>query len=471
MSQTHMLDPTAVWAMDPTVLEALVATPSALFGEVSQSRGKPYMVEGGVAIIDVSGMLVPGSTKLSFLSISATGYDWIAGAVRAAAADESAASIRLVFNSPGGIVCGGLPAAVEAIEGVRKPVTSYISGACCSAAMPLAFAAGRGRVIASPMASGIGCLGVMATMRKLESDTMRIVEHRFVSEHTPRKNAPLDSPEGAEDTQARIDEHGETFLAMVGRLRGVGEDPATVAKRYGEGRTVAPREALAMGLIDSIQIGQGAGHSTSSGIAASEDTMTDKTQVDAAQVLATAKALDEMTVRASTAEADAGKWKDAADAAVARAEAAEAAKADAEARAAELEQKLADERNARLESEANAEFDRLHAAGDFTNADREGYVKAHVNAANGDDTLMKYGFAPRIGAGSAGGIGGEPKAQTHGRKAEPEAALSTDERVRKICKEHGRKPSQVLRAIEDHRAEHHVDEATALDAIEAQLAG
>ena len=159
-----------IWAMERTALDALMSQDiKALMDAPQAKRRAAYQIDGRTAIIQISGALMPGSASFSFFGTSLTGYAWIADTVRAADAHVDVDDIVLVFNSGGGVACAGIQEAVDAIRSAAKPTRAYIYGACCSAAMPLAMAAGE--IIASPMATALGCLGVMCSFRRMESDS------------------------------------------------------------------------------------------------------------------------------------------------------------------------------------------------------------------------------------------------------------------------------------------------------------
>lgn len=428
-----------IWAMEPGALDALLSQDiRALMDAPQAKRRRPYQIDGRTALIQISGALMPGSDRFSFFGISVTGYAWIADTVRAADGLDDVDDIILIFNSGGGVACAGIQDAVDAIRGTSKPVSAYVYGACCSAAMPLAMAADS--ISASPMAQAIGCLGSMCTIRRIESGSgVKVVEHRFVSKLTPRKNAPPETKEGAEDWQKLVDDSGEAFLSLIGDLRNISGGPDAVAEKFGRGRAVSPVEALEMGLVDRIEIMNLAGSATTTGgvVAEAEDIMS-KTTETADSLLATARAqLNLITDERDKFKAEAEKWESAAkaaqDAEKASIEAASAAKADVKRLHAELKAQKDDATRA----EAEAEFDKLHAAGDFTNNEREGFVKAYVNKANGNDELFKYGFEARIGQGLAGmGVNrdgsGAPKTQTHGAgidKTDMQVKTAADEKA------------------------------------------
>lgn len=466
-----------VWCAEPGALRTLLDTDLSAFGEASQRReDRRYQLVGGIAEIRVVGMLIPGTRSFNYFFFSATGYEWIAAAVRQANADAEVASIVLHIDSPGGVVCGGLEAAVAAIQESDKPVTSYTYGSCLSAAMPIAMAAGVGNVVAAEGAASVGCLGAMSRVVRVESDHYKIIEHKFVSDLTPRKNADIDSKEGKADRQKLVNDLGERFINLVGRLRNQSGTADEIAERFGRGRSVSPPEGLEMGLIDRIEtidLNSEAYHQR--GVTAAGEN--DMTELEKAL-----KRVDDLKAEVTNANSERDQAKGDIDKLTKAAEGAQA-KANERIQALEgdvvrLEGERDTAKKGQVVAEGKLEFWGHLQNGDFS-ADEEGdfleaYEEQHVN---GNDRLMRLAFGRRLGKGGASPLaaGGpaDGKAKTHGAKPAPQPAKDPaadfDDRVAALANKTNRSPADLMAEIEIYGNENRCSDEDALKAVEASL--
>lgn len=249
-----------IWAMEPQALEALaedvrtreIAIPEgALVGRgTAKAERKPYDVIDGVAVLPISGPLMPNPGFWARL-FGIGSYADISHMAAAAAADDDVRSVLLDVDSPGGSVTGLLECG-KALSGIGKPITAYVGGMCASAAYLLAATADR--IVVSP-AARIGSLGAMAQVGKRGPEADKFFKVlTFVSDLSPLKNADPESEAGADSIQAMVNELGATYLEAVGRYRGLGPDPKAVAEKYGRGAVFAARQAKERGLVDAIEL-------------------------------------------------------------------------------------------------------------------------------------------------------------------------------------------------------------------------
>lgn len=123
------------------------------------SAGRPYDVVDGVALIGVTGMIVPSFWYIG--SSYVTGCNCLRLQLAMAFDDPQVRAIALVVNSGGGLVSGIADLAdwiVEAKAAAGKPVVSILAEFAYSAAYWLASAADS---ISVPRTGGVGSIGVI----------------------------------------------------------------------------------------------------------------------------------------------------------------------------------------------------------------------------------------------------------------------------------------------------------------------
>lgn len=217
------------------------------------ARPKAFFLIGDEAQIRVAGVLTP----FPVLAISngmampiGTSYAHITIALAEADADERVSKIRIIMDSPGGMV-DGVRGAMAALRATAKPTTVSVDGMMCSAAYWLGSAADR---IEATSTSTIGCLGAMLT--RADEPTG---ERRFISAVSPDKVSANDH-EGADQYQVIVDDFAAQLFDDVAQNRD--RDRKTVAADFGKGRSLPARLALKAGLIDAIvgpSVGGGSG--------------------------------------------------------------------------------------------------------------------------------------------------------------------------------------------------------------------
>lgn len=211
-----------------------------------------YAVSSSVAVIPVSGTIIPRGTFLDESS-GVTSVSSIRQAFRTAMADTTVGSIVLDVDSPGGVV-DGVPELAAEIRKARgaKPIVAHANGLAASAAYWIASAADE--LVVTPSGE-VGSVGVFVVhwdeSERLENEGTRptlISAGRYKAEGNPFE--PL-SDEARNHIQGIVDEIYEGFVADVARGRGVGA--REVKANYGEGRTVLAQAALRAGMVDRIE--------------------------------------------------------------------------------------------------------------------------------------------------------------------------------------------------------------------------
>jgi capsid assembly protease len=251
----ELFNRSVLWAIDPNFVAFYLATIASGKGftfETSWEASKPSVTgpkDNKVAVIPIEGVLTSDGP-----SWYGSNYQTIADAAEKAAADSSVKRIVLSVNSPGGEVTG-LPetAAVIGQAAKIKPVSAIVEGRSASAAYWLT---SQARDITLTPSGEVGSVGV----RMMHFDISKMLDEAGVkvtelysgnhkTEWSPYK--PL-SDETIAHEQGRLTEMHQEFLDAVsgGRPKASAE---IKAGRFGEGRMLSGKDALAHGLVDNLQ--------------------------------------------------------------------------------------------------------------------------------------------------------------------------------------------------------------------------
>ncbi|MCK4814358.1 S49 family peptidase, partial [bacterium] len=154
------------------------------------------------------------------------------------------------INSPGGYVDGLMPA-VDALRSAEKPTTAYISGMAASAAYWLASQTDE-IILASP-AARVGSIGVAVEIydftKALEMEGIEKII--LTSTDAPLKRPDVTTEEGQELVVDSLDDMHNIFVQYVAEGRGI--DAGEVTDKYGRGGMLIAENALAVGMVDSIE--------------------------------------------------------------------------------------------------------------------------------------------------------------------------------------------------------------------------
>ncbi len=167
------------------------------------------------------------------------------------AGDNRVAALIVAIDSPGGSVAGGesLHDAIAAVA-ARKPVVAVMGGTAASAGYMIAVPATR---IFARQATITGSIGVLLQTGDVSGllKMLGITADAIVSgplKDQPSYLQPL-SPAGHEVMQGLVMDMYDQFVGMVASGRHM--DPARV-RELADGRPYTGRQALALGLVDSI---------------------------------------------------------------------------------------------------------------------------------------------------------------------------------------------------------------------------
>jgi ClpP class serine protease len=240
-------------ALDGTT--ALPARASILAGglpeRLRQYGDAPYPVVNGIAVIEISGVLIHRGGWIG-QSSGQTSYEGIAGQIDAAGNDPAVRAVALEIDSFGGEVAGVFDLAdrIRAIRG-SKPVWAFVAEHAFSAGYALASQADR---ILLPRTGAVGSIGVVvmhADMSgQLDQDGMRVTLIHS-GEHKVDGNPYEPLPEDVRgDIQREIDVLRFLFAKTVaaGRTGRLDIDAAMAT----EAATYRGVDAVAAGLADEV---------------------------------------------------------------------------------------------------------------------------------------------------------------------------------------------------------------------------
>lgn len=254
------------WAVREEALPSIAAflrgaTPNAPVererGEEEAREGRGCQVHGGVAVISLRGLIMPGASLLSLL-MGGGGLQIFRRQLREAVTSEEVASILIDVDSPGGYI-DLVPETAADIRAARdaKPVVAVANTSAASAAYWLASQASEVVVTPSGSVGSIGVFTIHNDWSKFDEElgvkTTLIKAGKYKAEANPYE--PL-SEEAEAHLQERVDETHTAFLADIGKGRGV---PAKqVRSDFGEGRMVRAKDAVKAGMADRVDTFEGA---------------------------------------------------------------------------------------------------------------------------------------------------------------------------------------------------------------------
>ncbi|EGJ19648.1 Protein C, Serine peptidase, MEROPS family S49 [Cereibacter sphaeroides WS8N] len=221
-------------------------------GDARREAGRPlYRVEGGVAVIEVTGTLVHRGGWIG-QSSGTTSYEGLMAQITAAVADPSVHGIALEIDSYGGEVAGlfDLADAIRAARAV-KPVRAFVAEAALSAAYAIASQAER---IVLPRTGAVGSIGVLlvhADFSQAMADRGVAVTLIHAGRHKVDGNPYEALPEGVRaDLQARVEASRGLFAETVAAGRG-----ARLSRQQAlatEAQVLDGAAAVAAGLADEV---------------------------------------------------------------------------------------------------------------------------------------------------------------------------------------------------------------------------
>jgi signal peptide peptidase SppA len=219
--------------------------------EATYTSREPAQVVDGMAIIDVSGILMADETWWDGWGVSS--YKRIASELLGAVENAAIDGILLRIDSPGGETDGAfeLAAAVTAAA-KQKPLWAIADGSAYSAAYLLASQATR--LIAAPESGGLGSIGVYALHMDYSNYLKDLgIRPTFITAGDGKTDGNPYEPLSAtakEEIQSEVDRLYGLFVGAVANGRGISE--STIKNKIGA-RTYHGGETLvSMGLADGF---------------------------------------------------------------------------------------------------------------------------------------------------------------------------------------------------------------------------
>jgi signal peptide peptidase SppA len=218
---------------------------------IEQHGDAPYPVIDGIAVIEISGVLIHRGGWIG-QSSGQTSYEGIAAQIEAAARDPSVRAVALEIDSFGGEVAGVFDLA-DQIRAVRrdKPVWAFVAEHAFSAGYALASQADR---ILLPRTGAVGSIGVVVMHAdlsgQLDQDGVRVTMiHSGAHKVDGNPYEPL--PKSVQDDiQREIDVLRVLFTETVaaGRAGRLSQDAALAT----EAATYCGADAVTAGLADEV---------------------------------------------------------------------------------------------------------------------------------------------------------------------------------------------------------------------------
>ncbi|WP_316234863.1 S49 family peptidase [Bradyrhizobium sp. SZCCHNR1004] len=250
---------TANWAMDESALRQIMEiaaretqiTPQMLEAYRGQEleRSERATRRGNVAVIDVAGPLFKRANLMTTFC-GATAYETVRRDLQAAMDNASVSAVLLNIHSPGGEAAGvaELASAINEVRG-RKRIVSYAGDQAASAAFWIGTASDE--FLIGPTAA-LGSMGVVAGYRDTSAqDAARGIKTiEFVSSQSPYKRVDLNTQEGRDRVQARVDAMAAVFVETVASYRGVSVEHAL--EHFGQGDVLIGKAAVDAGMADGI---------------------------------------------------------------------------------------------------------------------------------------------------------------------------------------------------------------------------
>jgi HK97 family phage prohead protease len=222
---------------------------AAMMGNESVYQAEP---SNGVAVIPVYGVISQRMTMMAEFC-GGTSCDKLTSQLRAAVADESIKTIVLDIDSPGGTVTGVPELAAEIMKlREQKEIIGVANGMAASAALWIGASCSKLVVIPSGEVGSIGVYqmhqDVSGALDKAGVNIQFISAGEFKVDGNPYETL---SDTAKSDMQAGVDEFYEMFVEGVAAGRNVSVE--TVKSDFGKGRMLMAKDALKVGLVDSIQ--------------------------------------------------------------------------------------------------------------------------------------------------------------------------------------------------------------------------
>ncbi len=248
-----------LWLIEPSTLTGIEARwremPTAEIHAAQSAPAKPRQtyenLGGGLAIVNVAGVLLKSPDIFDQLLLGAISSGDIAAAVDAAASDASVQTILLLIDSPGGTVSGtGHLADAVYNAGKKKDSVSFISDKGASAAYWIASQAEKIYANSTAVVGAIGTYSVLIDASG-RADQLGLKIHVVKAGEMKGLGQPGTkiTPEQLAEVQRTVDAVQTEFTAGIARGRNW---PIAKAAAMADGRVHVGQAAAKLGLIDAV---------------------------------------------------------------------------------------------------------------------------------------------------------------------------------------------------------------------------
>ena len=218
---------------------------------VAASPGPAVRQAGSIAILPLMGTITHRANIISDFS-GGSSAEKFSAQLRQVLADPNVKAIVIDVDSPGGSVEGIDELSAEIFKArSQKPIVAVANSLAASAAFWIASAASELVVIPSGLVGSIGVVAIHRDVSKQDEKegvrTTLISAGKFKTEANPFE--PL-----ADEARAHIQKLADGFMSMFVRAVARNRDVpiSEVQSGFGEGRLVAAKDALRLGMVDRI---------------------------------------------------------------------------------------------------------------------------------------------------------------------------------------------------------------------------
>jgi len=213
-------------------------------GQCQVAQPDILTIVGDTAHIEVEGVLTKDRDFLAFFFGGGnTTYTDIQTSLHVAENDKNVKKAILNINSPGGSV-KGLFDTLAALQDFSKPLDAIISDQAASAAFAIASQADT--ITATNQAAMVGSVGIVASIQVFDN----VVD--ISSTDAPDKRPDVTTEEGRAVVRKQLDALHELFVEAIAEGRKTTVE--NVNKNFGQGGILIARDAVKMGMIDSIGV-------------------------------------------------------------------------------------------------------------------------------------------------------------------------------------------------------------------------
>ena len=241
-----------LWACAPGALATLRAGLLDDFGAPTAPRIQRTYSVASVAVVRLAGVLEHRRERDGgVFSGTSTSLEATTSRLRQALADPVVTAIALDIDSPGGPVAG-VPELAAELRQARKPIVAVANTHAAGTALWLASQASQFSVTASGSAGGLGVASVHADESGRLAKQGRRMTLIAAGKHKVDGNPyePL-SHDARQHMQREVDRWHAAFVRDVASGRKT--STAHVLAKFGAGRMLGAREAVAAGMADRVE--------------------------------------------------------------------------------------------------------------------------------------------------------------------------------------------------------------------------